>query len=64
MNQSITTAVGRKLSNAAMKQLMGGSAGINVWVCGAKRVIYYKKGECEKACAKPDRCNKFVIDPA
>jgi hypothetical protein len=64
MSKSIKTAAGRKLSKAAMKQLMGGSTNINAWVCGAKRTIYYKRSECEKDCAKPDTCNKFVINPA
>jgi hypothetical protein len=64
MNKSTPTAAGRKLSKAAMKQLMGGSTTINAWVCGAKRVTYYKRSECEKDCAKPDTCNKFTINPA
>jgi hypothetical protein len=64
MNKSISTAPSRRLSKTAMKQLMGGGASINAWVCGGRRVIYYKRSECEMACSKPDTCNKFTIDPA
>jgi hypothetical protein len=64
MNKVFSVAAGRKLSKAAMKQLHGGGTNLNAWVCGGMRVTYYKRSECEKACALPDKCVKFVINPA
>lgn len=61
MNKVFPVAPGRKLSKAELKQIHGGSANINAWVCGGMRVTYYKRSECEMNCAAPDKCVKFVI---